>query len=154
MARLSSRPFPPYQFLPGKTLHPEKEGGYLYGHKLSFQKLKDDFLQNEDFCYSLDLMEANFFWEAHVYLEGLWNQVRKEKEKSDQAIFLQSLILLNAAGVKFLLQSFEAAQAHRQRALELISSVSHVPNFNLQKITKWMEDYDFKRPASFPLGPH
>jgi hypothetical protein len=149
VARLSSKPFPPYQFLPGLAPHPEKEGGYLFGHKLNFSKLEEKFLLNSDFCYAIDLIEARYYWEAHVYLEGLWNQVRKDKKQ--EAAFLQSLILFCAAGVKALLGSSDAAKAHLVRSLELMAEVQNLAEFNLEKIREWMKAYDFKRPTSFPV---
>ncbi len=149
MNRLSPRPLPPYQFLPGLAPHPEKEGGYLYGHKLQFSEFEDKFLENEDFLYSIDLIHFSFFWEAHVYLEGLWNQLRKSR--LNEALFLQSLILFCAAGVKELIGSAEAAKAHRERSMELMNAVKKLDEFDLEKISGWMNSFDFKRPTSFPL---
>lgn len=148
MKRFSQKAFPPYQFLPGKALHPEKEGGYLFGTHLTFSPLGESFFENVDFLYSLDLISHSFFWEGHVYLEGLWNQVRKTKK--NEAAFLQSLIIFCAAGVKALIDSPEASRAHFLRSLELMKSVKELKEFDLMAIIFWMENFDFKQPTSFP----
>ena len=56
-----------------------------------------DFSRSEDdFLYGLDLLNAGYFWEAHVYFERLWTSA----DSLLQADFFQGLVQLSAAFVK------------------------------------------------------
>lgn len=88
MPRYSSRPLPPYRHEPGKTPHPERHPeGHLFG--------KDLEPREDDFLYAVDLFNARYWWEAHVYWEGLWAAA-----SGTEAELLQGLIQLAAAMVK------------------------------------------------------
>lgn len=76
---------------------------------------KSEFLR-----YSLDLFNYGYFWEAHVYLEALWNAHNRVGSESD---FLKALIKLSAAGVKLKMGEVTLAKDHFERAIELISEV-------------------------------
>lgn len=89
MRRYSNRPFPSYRHEPGKTPHPERDpSGHSYG--LENAPLSDDF------DYAVDLFNAGYGWEAHVYFERLWQESTDPAER----LFLQALIQLSAASVK------------------------------------------------------
>ena len=52
--------------------------------------------EDDDFLYGIDLFNAAYWWEAHVYFERLW----AETPSADEREFLQGLIQLAAALVK------------------------------------------------------
>ncbi len=52
--------------------------------------------EDDDFLYGIDLFNAAYWWEAHVYFERLW----AETPSADERAFLQGLIQLAAALVK------------------------------------------------------
>ena len=116
--RHSKRNFPPYKFIPGKFPHPEKEGGYHFGKELIFKAIGPNLFENEDFLYALDLYNYGYFWEAHVFLEGLWHQVRKGDDP--KAALFKGMIKLCAAGVKREQGMEKAALGHEKRAQELL----------------------------------
>jgi predicted metal-dependent hydrolase len=123
-----SRALPPYRFIPGKTPHPEKKGGYLNGKNLDFSPLEnEDFFANPDFCYAVDLFNHQYFWEAHIYWEGLWHQVGRKGERAD---FLKALIKLTAGKLKVELNQEEAAYTHWLRAKELLSPLAENNRFS------------------------
>ena len=113
------RDFPSYAFIPGRNPHPEKEGGHMYGQIIEVGPIDLDDLENcEDFLFALDLFNHGYFWEAHVYWEAGWNL---HGRKNEEAQFLQGLIKLAAAGVKFQLEQIMAAQGHIQRAKDFLN---------------------------------
>lgn len=88
MKRYTSRPFPPYRHEPGKTPHPERHpDGHMYGRETEARA--------DDFLYGIDLFNAGYYWEAHVFWEGLWVDAI-----GDQRTLLQALIQISAALVK------------------------------------------------------
>lgn len=100
MKRYTSRPFPPYRHLPGETPHPERSPeGYLYGvREPAAEPLTEDgFRENEDFLFGVDLFNAGYFWEAHVYWERLW--AHEETAPRIQRL-LQAIIQTAAACLK------------------------------------------------------
>ena len=115
------RPFPPYIFTPGgKHPHPEKNGGYHGDQKPGLTAPLDSTNQatHPDYLYSLDLFNHHYYWEAHVWLEALWNELGR---KGDAADFLKALIKLCAARIK------EEGNNHLSRARELLGKLP--PNF-------------------------
>jgi predicted metal-dependent hydrolase len=56
----------------------------------------DGWAENQDFLYGVDLFNAGYFWEAHVFWERLW-AVETEGEIRG---FLQSIIQTAAACLK------------------------------------------------------
>lgn len=127
-SRLTKKKLPPYNFLPGKNPHPEKEGGYHFGKKLEVISL-DEYLysENEDFLYAFDLFNLGYYWESHVWWEEFWHQVGRNGDKGD---LLKGLIKLAAAGVKLCLKEEEVANIHIERAKELFKGLAG-PEFGL-----------------------
>lgn len=72
--------------------------------------------ESEFFRFSIDLFNHGYFWEAHVYLEALWNAHGRTGDVSD---FLKGLIKLCAAGVKKDIKQPERVKEHLERAREL-----------------------------------
>lgn len=75
---------------------------------------------NENFRFGIDLFNAGFFWESHVYFESLWNAHGRVGPVAD---LLKGLIKLGAAGVKKDLNQKVSAREHEQRAEELFLEV-------------------------------
>lgn len=102
-------PFPPYQYLPGKNLHPGVD------HLPSFS-------DSEAFAYGIDLYHAGYFYEAHEAWESLWLQLPRGDM---QRALLHGLIQLTSALLKLELGQWPPAQRLSRRALHYIDSVSH-----------------------------
>ncbi len=115
--RYTSRPFPPYRHLPGTTPHPERspEGHMVGAVEPPAQPLTEDGArQNEDFLFGVDLFNAGYFWEAHIYWERLW---KVEKTPLEIRRFLQAIIQTAAACVK-------ARQRQKAGATKLLEKAS------------------------------
>jgi len=113
---LPERSFPSYAFTPGKNTHPNKEGGHFYGEpELISSNLTKE---NPDYLFSIDLINNQYYWEAHVYLEAIWNA---HNRKGPEADFCKGLIKMSAAALKYRLGSREAFFGHIDRAIELFN---------------------------------
>ncbi|MCP4915201.1 MAG: DUF309 domain-containing protein [Oligoflexia bacterium] len=140
--------FPPYLFIPGKAPHPEKEG-YLKGQHIEFSGTWEE--SNSDawingWLYAIDLFNHQYFWDAHVYLEALWNMLGR---KGDQPDFLKALIKISAGGVKLQMGQDELVQAHFERAKELLLAI------DLSYFDQFLETHkliDFLARDSFQLN--
>jgi hypothetical protein len=98
---LPRRPFPPYAFLPGRDPHPTRDPA---GHSHSDQgeapaayHPAEDWAENVDYLYGVDLYNHGYLWEAHEAWEGLWHQAKHDEL---QAELLQGLIQCSAAALK------------------------------------------------------
>lgn len=121
-SRLSKIPFPPYTHLPGKTVHPNKPGGHQFEKQepLAPPLKPEHALKHELYCYGIDLLNHGFFWESHVAFEAIWHAQERQGEVAD---LLKALIKVGAAGLKQRLGQEVAAQAHLERAFELIEKL-------------------------------
>lgn len=119
---LPNRPLPEYIFIPGVNPHPKKEGGHMEGQPdpVTLPLDKNHPEESEFLRYSLDLFNHQYFWEAHVYLESLWNAHGRQGTVAD---FCKALIKLSAGAVKINLKQFENAKEHYNRAQELLNDV-------------------------------
>lgn len=133
----SDRQLPDYAFIPGMNPHPFKEGGHWFGlhEPIAEIILENDPLANKDFCYAIDLMNNHYFWEAHVYLEALWNA---HKRIGPIAEFLKAMIICSAGEVKRLKGQISAAEVHHARAIEIISLLlkdhQQILGFKIQQV--------------------
>lgn len=113
------KPFPPYSFVPGRAPHPKSDPtGHSFGVK--DEKVAplnpDHWRESKPYLFGLDLFNAQFYWEAHEALEGLWHASGRRGIVAD---FLKGLIHLAAAGVKNLEERPEGVKSHANRAAEL-----------------------------------
>lgn len=115
-------PLPDYVFIPGENPHPKKIGGHMEGEKDPVSTPLDHQGPgtNKHFLYAIDLYNAGYFWESHVYFESLWNAHGRKGETAD---FLKALIKLGAAGIKLKLGQNHNAREHFERACELLKDV-------------------------------
>ena len=145
-------PFPAYIFVPGENPHPKKSGGHMEGQGDPVAQPLDLHHpeQSEFLRYSLDLYNAEYYWESHVYLEALWNAHGRVGSTAD---FLKGLIKLGAAGVKVKINQRASAADHFLRAKELFSEVMKLEGkiflgFDLEKlnsdIDRAMESQDMR----------
>jgi hypothetical protein len=117
------RPFPAYAFVPGKHPHPESDpAGHSFGVKRPSAVALDPrrWQTNETYLYGLDLLNAGFYWEAHVEFESLWIAAGKRGSTAD---FLKGMIKLAAAGVKHGEGNADGVRSHARRAAELFLGV-------------------------------
>ncbi|RLA61475.1 MAG: hypothetical protein DRQ88_07930 [Epsilonproteobacteria bacterium] len=137
--------FPHYTFVPGKNIHPEKDGGHMEGQVELNPPPMDPkkFWESETFLYALDLYNYGYYWEGHVWLEALWHAAHKEGLMGD---FLKGLIKLCAAGVKAKTGQADPVKGHAKRARELFIKVGsqihdqHFAGFSLLNLASQAED--------------
>ena len=98
--RLSADSFPAYRFVPGRTPHPRNDPqGHSFGKpQADFAEealaVRRDWRASPHFCYSVDLYNYAYWWEAHEGWEGLWRRY----DRDDPLRFaLQVFIQISAA---------------------------------------------------------
>jgi hypothetical protein len=112
------RELPLYAFRPGINPHPNKEGGHQYQRpEPSPTKLVKS---NPDFLYAIDLYNDGYFWEAHIFLEAIWNY---HKRIGNEADFCKALIKLSAGSLKREINQDPQAMQHFKSAKEIIESI-------------------------------
>jgi hypothetical protein len=135
---------PKTRYLPGIGTHPEKPGGNRFGlpplHSEALNRLEPGAC--EYLRIALDLYQAEYFWESHLYLEALWNA---ESRLGPVADFLKMWVKLAAAGVKFAKHEPVQARVHLKRAVELTKLLKHAEGalflgFSLENIQEQITD--------------
>lgn len=99
-SRYSTRPFPPYSYVPGSHPHPVSDPrGHMHGRQPQGVDPLDPAAcsASEPYRYAIDLFNHGYYWEAHEVWEGLWLAAGR---RGATAEVLQGLIKLAAAGVK------------------------------------------------------
>lgn len=123
--RYSSRPFPPYSYVPGSgTPHPVSDPrGHMYGHAVEEAAPLDPehWQHNEIYLYAVDLFNHSYYWEAHEAWESLWHAAGHRGQIAD---FLKGLIKLAAAGVKCCEGNAAGVERHLKRGQELLLSIN------------------------------
>jgi hypothetical protein len=98
---VSAKALPPYAYIPGLNKHPVRDPeGHSYGRteeKLTFLS-PDDWRDNAEYLFGVDLYNHAFWWEAHEAWEGVWHTTDKDAEYGQ---FLQGLIQISAAFIKW-----------------------------------------------------
>ncbi len=102
LQRYSSRPFPPYRYVPGLHPHPTRHrSGHSYQASPRFSRhppwSTEQWRTLDDWLYGVDLFNRFYFWEAHEAWEGLWAAAERE---SAGHTMLQGLIQVAAALLK------------------------------------------------------
>jgi uncharacterized protein len=98
--RYSTRPFPPYRFIPGKAPHPRRHpDGHSYGQiEPKPETLHPEaWAESDAYRYGIDLYNFAYWWECHEVFEGFWHAVGP---KTEQGQFFQALIQLAAGNLK------------------------------------------------------
>lgn len=105
-SRYTSRAFPSYRFIPGKSPHPTRDpDGHSYKKMSEQLKLFEDMQWQscDEYLYGIDLFNYGYWWEAHEALEAVWKAAGR---KTETGLFLQGLIQVAAAHLKKL-QGFD-----------------------------------------------
>lgn len=108
--RYSSRPFPAYRFVPGKTPHPRRHPlGHSHGQPEPTPRLfsTDQWQLSEDYRYGIDLYNFAYWWESHEIFEAFWHTSGRV---SEQGNLFQALIQLAAANLKHFMNNGTAAE--------------------------------------------
>jgi hypothetical protein len=95
-----NRPFPSYAYHPGRDPHPTRDArGHSFGAKAErFPYIPpENWRENEEYLFGVDLYNHGYLWEAHEAWENLWHPA---KHDAVQAGFLQGLIQCTAASLK------------------------------------------------------
>ncbi|WP_345683134.1 DUF309 domain-containing protein [Novipirellula caenicola] len=124
--RLSSRPFPPYAFVPGMHPHPVSGVG---GHR--YQCDEDAGMQNPSsfphlHYLAIDLLNHGYYWESHEAWETIW---KAAEPTTMRAAFVKGLIKLAAAGVKARQGSSTGVRRHSERAAALFAECDRDATF-------------------------
>jgi hypothetical protein len=121
MARLVPElPLPPYSYVPKRGLpHPRSDpAGHSHGLRTPQPPRidPDRWQESRPYLYGFDLLNRQFFWEAHETWESLWHA---HDRKGPVADLLKGLIKLAAAGVKQEEGYPGGVRTHASRAAEL-----------------------------------
>lgn len=138
--RLSSRPLPPYSYVPGhEQPHPVTDPrGHLYGRAHEPPIASDTLATiatepdsrrralaallavNPDWLYALELFNGGFYWEAHEAWERFWHCLGRT---TAEARLVQGLVHMAAACVKIREGKPVGVGRHTQRTRELLGDV-------------------------------
>jgi hypothetical protein len=113
-------PLPPYSYVPKSGLpHPKSDPA---GHSFDTRPAQppkidpDRWEDSRSYLYGFDLLNRQFFWEAHETWESLWHSHGRNGVVAD---LLKGLIKLAAAGVKHREGYPGGVTTHARRAAEL-----------------------------------
>ena len=116
-------PFPPYAYVPGHSPHPKRTpAGHMHGEEEPTPPPMDpaDPWGSPAFLFGIDLYNAGYYWESHVWWEGLWHAHGRRGVVAD---LLKGLIRLAAAGVKAKAGSPGGVRGHALAARDLLAGV-------------------------------
>lgn len=115
--RYSSRPLPPYRFVPGEAPHPTRDPeGHSHGERppASEPWRPEEWHELEEWLWAVDLFNDGYWWESHEALEALWHAAGRT---TSPARFAQSLVHLSAACLNRRRGHEEAARRQAARAV-------------------------------------
>jgi predicted metal-dependent hydrolase len=103
--RYTSRPLPPYRFVPGgRWPHPVKDpNGHTHGVTTSTEPVYPAarWAEQQGYLYGIDLFNHAFWWEAHEAWEDLWHRTTDATQRQ----YLHGLIQLGTALLKWHLRN-------------------------------------------------
>ncbi len=124
--RYSSRPFPPYRFIPGLAPHPTRDPeGHSYNHEPELLKSfdPDKWHSSEEYLYGIDLFNHEYWWEAHEALEAVWGAAGR---RTNTGLFVQGLIQVAVAHLKKYQGFDDVATRMAQAGLQKMMPVNQV----------------------------
>lgn len=118
-------PFPAYSYVPNRGMpHPiSNPAGHSFHRRQAPTPALDPqhWQANRSYLYGFDLLNHQFYWEAHETWEPLWHASGRRGIVAD---FLKGLIKLAAAGVKHLEGRPRGTTTHARRAADLWRAVA------------------------------
>ncbi len=108
--RYSTKPFPPYRFVPGRAPHPRRDPkGHAYGTPEPKPPPVDParWRESDIYLFGIDLYNFAYWWECHEALEALWHAVGHTTRTGQ---FLQGIIQVSAANLKRFVGQDEGAK--------------------------------------------
>lgn len=115
---------PSYAHVPGLTPHPKTSPqGHMHGvpEPEPPPMDPDDPGGSEAYLYGVDLFNLGYYWESHVWWEGLWHAHGRQGPVAD---LLKGLIRYAAAGVKAKAGRAEGVRDHAFAAAGLFDAVA------------------------------
>ncbi len=120
--RYSQRAFPAYRYLPGRAPHPTRDpAGHSYNTPdYEIEAFSPDAWQSCDiYLYAIDLLNHDYWWEAHEALEAIWFACGQRSTRS--GLFIQGLLQIGVGAMKYHLGQKAAAVRLWQAALDKIN---------------------------------
>lgn len=152
--RYTDRRFPAYRFIQGITPHPRRDPkGYSYGQpesQISFLP-PEQWRQNEEYLYGIDLYNFNYWWEAHEAWELVWKTTGKT---DDQGRLLQGLIQISAGMIKWWAGYSDGMRKLFREGVEKIQSLPEPHFMGLDLLTFINAIRQFQkqlRPQNYPF---
>lgn len=125
--RYTTRPFPAYAYVPGKTPHPTRdENGHSYNEQPQPARVEfdvDHWQACEEYLYGIDLFNHAYWWEAHEALEAVWIAAGR---KTQTGFFIQGIIQVSVAHLKRHQRFHDVAQRMAHDGLEKMHGVNGV----------------------------
>ena len=124
--RYTNKPFPAYRHLPGKTPHPVVDPkGHSYGEDDQYLAgfLPEDWKDCHPYLYGIDLINNNYWWEAHEALEQVWLAAGRD---TVTGTFVQGLIQVAVAQLKRFMGAESGAQKLTESGVAKLSIVDGV----------------------------
>ena len=124
--RYSSRPFPPYRFIPGLAPHPTRDPeGHSYNQEPDPLKSfdPDKWHSCGEYLYGIDLFNHGYWWEAHESLEAVWAAAGR---RTNTGFFVQGLIQIAVAHLKKFQGLHDVATRMAQAGLQKMMPVNQV----------------------------
>ncbi|MEN8137331.1 MAG: DUF309 domain-containing protein [Bacteroidota bacterium] len=96
----SSKAFPPYSFIHGLNVNPNKPGGYRQhlndpvAEPINFES----FFESKEYLFAIDLINHGYYWESHVYFEAIWNA---HLRVGPIANYCKALVKIAAGAIKY-----------------------------------------------------
>ncbi|HLY08181.1 MAG TPA: DUF309 domain-containing protein [Planctomycetota bacterium] len=121
--RYSTREFPSYRFVPGRSPHPRRDPrGHAYGMPdvPPPRHGPEGWRENDVYRHGIDLYNFAYWWECHEALEGLWHLTG---HSGTEAQFLQGIIQTAAANLRRFLGSTEGAHRLGSEAVQRLESI-------------------------------
>ncbi len=160
-ARLCDRAFPPYRHVPGlhphPTAHPDGhsyEGEHAETHGVAPPTL-EDWRNNEEYLYGIDLYNYGYWWEAHEAWEALW-QLTDKADMIGQ--YLQGLIQVSAAHLQQHVGRVDGvarliirSRAHLENALAQLEPETVIMGVALAGFLHGTQRYFQRRTGHFPF---
>ncbi len=156
--RISDLPFPSYRFVPGRTPHPRNDprGHSFAAEATDFtdeaRAVRNDWRESPHFCYSVDLYNYAYWWEAHEGWEGLW---RCYQPGDPYRLILQAFIQVSAAHLqRFMLHANGARHLLKHARLHLDAARAVGPvAFGVNLDEWWFEAVEpyFNAPYAHPF---